>query len=349
MGRIVLDGISKHFANTTVLDNLCLDVPDGELFVLLGPSGCGKSTALRIIAGLDEATSGTIMIGDRVVNDVPPADRDVAMVFQSYALYPHMNVRKNIEFPLKARKVPKPERDRLVTEAAESLALTELLDRRPRQLSGGQRQRVAVARAIVRQPALFLMDEPLSNLDAALRARTRAELVDLHARMGTTIIYVTHDQVEAMTMGQRVGIMTGGRLRQVGPPSEVYDRPADRFVAEFIGSPPMSTWSTMRPDGQGEIIVGVRPEHFRIDDGPLKATVEIVEALGHEHLVVCAIQGAGSNGGSDGSDAGAKVSRATVRVPSGGAVPKFGEVIGLSADPQHMHWFDPVTGARIEI
>ncbi len=241
MGRVALEHVSKRFDDVAAVDDLSIDVADEEFLVLLGPSGCGKSTALRMIAGLEDPTSGTITIGERVVTDVEAKDRDIAMVFQSYALYPHMTVRRNIEFPLRSRKVPAAERATLVQEAAESLDLAELLDRKPAQLSGGQRQRVALARAIVRRPQAFLMDEPLSNLDAKLRVQTRAELVELQRRLSATIIYVTHDQVEAMTMGHRIAVLDHGVLQQIGPPQEVYARPANLFVARFIGSPPMNT------------------------------------------------------------------------------------------------------------
>jgi multiple sugar transport system ATP-binding protein len=240
MAEVTLRHVHKSFGQVTVIEDLDLDVEDHEFMVLVGPSGCGKSTALRMIAGLEEATAGTIEIGGRVVNDVPPRDRDIAMVFQSYALYPHMTVRENLEFGLKIRKTPAPERARLVGEAAAILGLGEYLDRKPKQLSGGQRQRVAVGRAIVRQPAVFLFDEPLSNLDAKLRVQMRAEISRLQKQLRTTTVYVTHDQVEAMTMGHRIAVMHGGRLQQVGTPLEVYEQPANLFVAGFIGTPPMN-------------------------------------------------------------------------------------------------------------
>jgi len=306
--------MTKRFGAVVAVRDLTLEIADREFLVLLGPSGCGKSTALRMIAGLDEPSSGTITIGDEVVNDVEPRDRDVAMVFQSYALYPHMTVRRNIEFPLKSRKVPPDERGRLLAEVAETLGLGELLDRKPAQLSGGQRQRVALARAIVRRPLAFLMDEPLSNLDAKLRVQTRAELIELQARLQTTIVYVTHDQIEAMTMGHRIAILAGGALQQVGPPQEVYERPANLFVAGFIGTPPMNTVEA-RVVREGEtiavglpgarlplptplaravaarnverVVVGVRPEHLLLAaDGIVPATVTVVESLGHERNIV---------------------------------------------------------------
>src|SRR5689334_16753617 len=246
MSGVTFAQVTKSYGDVTAVDSLSLEITDGEFMVLLGPSGCGKSTALRMIAGLEEITSGLLTIGDRVVNHVPPRERDIAMVFQSYALYPHMTVQKNIESPLVANKtarVDADERRKRVDEAARALDLTEYLGRKPGELSGGQRQRVALARAIVRRPEVFLMDEPLSNLDAKLRTQTRLELVELHRRLGTTIVYVTHDQVEAMTMADRIAIINRGELQQVGPPQAVYDRPANLFVAGFVGSPPMNTLS----------------------------------------------------------------------------------------------------------
>src|ERR1700730_13216049 len=240
MAEVTLDHVKKSYGPVTVIEDLSLDIRDHEFMVLVGPSSCGKSTALRMIAGLEEATGGTIEIGGRGGNDVPPKDRDIAMVFQSYALYPHMTVRENLEFGLKIRKTPAPEMARLVGEAAAILGLGEYLDRKPKQLSGGQRQRVAVGRAIVRQPAVFLFDEPLSNLDAKLRVQMRAEISRLQKSLQTTTVYVTHDQVEAMTMGHRIAVMLKGRLQQVGTPLEVYERPANLFVAGFIGTPPMN-------------------------------------------------------------------------------------------------------------
>jgi len=309
MANVTFEHVTKRFGPVTAVDDFTLEVPDKEFLVLLGPSGCGKSTVLRMLAGLDEPTAGLIGIGDRVVNDVEAKDRDVAMVFQSYALYPHMSVRRNIEFPLRTRQVHHEERARLVAEAARSLGLEELLDRKPSQLSGGQRQRVALARALVRRPLVFLMDEPLSNLDAKLRVQTRAELVELQRRLEATIIYVTHDQVEAMTMGHRIAVMSDGVLQQVGPPQDVYDRPANLFVARFIGNPPMNTVTgtvasnggpvvqipggsvplparladAVRARGISDVVIGVRPEHLvRDGSGPVKASVTVIEALGHE-------------------------------------------------------------------
>jgi multiple sugar transport system ATP-binding protein len=251
MANVTFEHVTKKFGDVAAVNDLNLDVADGEFLVLVGPSGCGKSTALRMIAGLEEITSGTLKIGDRVVNDLAPKDRDVAMVFQSYALYPHMSVRDNLAFGLKLRKVPKADIDRRVNETGKLLELSPLLDRKPKQLSGGQRQRVALGRAIVREPKVFLMDEPLSNLDAKLRVQTRAEIARLHQRLRTTFVYVTHDQVEAMTMGSRIAVMNFGVLQQVGTPQQLYDAPANRFVAGFIGSPAMN-FVEMKVEGAGD-------------------------------------------------------------------------------------------------
>jgi multiple sugar transport system ATP-binding protein len=362
MGRVALEHVSKRFGEVTAVDDLSLDVADEEFLVLLGPSGCGKSTALRMIAGLEEPTEGTITIGERVVNDVEAKDRDIAMVFQSYALYPHMTVRRNIEFPLRSRKIPTAERAQLVQDAAESLGLQELLDRKPGQLSGGQRQRVALARAIVRRPEAFLMDEPLSNLDAKLRVQTRAELVELQRRLAATIVYVTHDQVEAMTMGHRIAILDGGVLQQVGAPQDVYACPANVFVARFIGSPPMNTVTgSVRRDGESlfavlpggrapldpsiakaigardveQVVLGVRPEDLRFaapdgDDG-LKATVSVIESLGHERHIVCRLE---------------DEQIVIVRQAVADASPCEGEIVRLVTD--NLHDFDSDTGDRID-
>ncbi|MFM7616060.1 MAG: ABC transporter ATP-binding protein [Actinomycetes bacterium] len=361
MARVVLDHVTKRFGDVTAVDDLCLEVEDREFLVLLGPSGCGKSTALRMIAGLEALTEGRIAIGDRVVNDVEPKDRDIAMVFQSYALYPHMSVERNIEFPLRSRKVPEEERRPLVQEAARALGLTDLLDRKPAQLSGGQRQRVALARAIVRRPAAFLMDEPLSNLDAKLRVQTRAELIELQRRLDATVIYVTHDQVEAMTMGHRIAIMNDGVLQQVGPPQDVYERPANLFVARFIGAPPMNTiegtatsagdatfldtpggridvpatfGAVARTASTGAVVIGVRPEHLEIDPGgPIEARVAVVESLGHERHVVCRV-----------GDEPLVIVRQSADEPR----PAEGEAVRLRADAAGIHLFDAVTGVRLE-
>jgi len=240
MATVSFENVTKKYGEVTAVDDLSLDIVDGEFMVFVGPSGCGKTTSLRMIAGLEDITAGTLRIGDRVVNDVAPKDRDIAMVFQSYALYPHMTVRDNLAFGLKLRKVPKDEIEKRVNEAAGILDLGKYLDRKPKELSGGQRQRVALGRAIVREPAVFLMDEPLSNLDAKLRVQTRAEILRLHQRLKTTMVYVTHDQTEAMTMGTRIAVMTDGKLQQVGSPQALYDTPVNKFVGGFIGSPSMN-------------------------------------------------------------------------------------------------------------
>ncbi len=308
MATVTYDHVSKRFGDFAAVSDLDLQVRDGEFLVLVGPSGCGKTTALRMLAGLEQQTSGDIRIGDRVVNDVPPKDRDIAMVFQNYALYPHMSVYDNIAFGLKLRGTPKAEIERRVNEVAGILGLGALLKRKPKELSGGQRQRVAVGRAIAREPAVFLMDEPLSNLDAKLRIQTRAELLKIHQRVGRTTIYVTHDQVEAMTMGDRIVVMRDGVLQQVGPPPELHDRPVNLFVAGFIGAPPMNFFpatvaaaqadtgfARFPLDGRAdrvrgaEVIVGVRPEDVHDlgrerEEGklPVEANVEVVEYLGNE-------------------------------------------------------------------
>jgi multiple sugar transport system ATP-binding protein len=318
MATVTFDNVNKMFGDFQAVKDLNLEIGDGEFMVLVGPSGCGKTTSLRMIAGLEEISSGTLRIGDRVVNDVPPKDRDIAMVFQSYALYPHMSVRDNLAFGLKLRKVPKPEIERRVNEAAETIQLQKLLDRKPKELSGGQRQRVALGRAIVREPAVFLMDEPLSNLDAKLRVQTRAEIARLHQRLKTTVVYVTHDQVEAMTMGSRIAVMNEGLLQQVGAPQVLYDTPINRFVAGFIGSPSMNfvevhmegsgesarlvgpaDWSIPLPNRYRDaatpragktLVAGFRPEHLDIGEasqgvGSFQARSDVVEYLGNEELL----------------------------------------------------------------
>ncbi len=318
MATVTFEHVNKIYGDFHAVKDLNLEIGDGEFMVLVGPSGCGKTTSLRMIAGLEEISDGTLRIGDRVVNDVPPKDRDIAMVFQSYALYPHMSVRENLAFGLKLRKVPKAEIDRRVNEAAETIQLQKLLDRKPKELSGGQRQRVALGRAIVREPAVFLMDEPLSNLDAKLRVQTRAEIARLHQRLQTTVVYVTHDQVEAMTMGSRIAVMSEGILMQVGTPQTLYDTPLNRFVAGFIGSPSMNfvdvtvddkagtarligagDWSIPVPPRLGDIaghitgkklVAGFRPEHLEIgeagaDSGSFQARADVVEYLGNEELL----------------------------------------------------------------
>jgi ABC-type sugar transport system ATPase subunit len=292
MSEITFTHVTKRFGETVAVNDLCLTIADGELLVLVGPSGCGKTTALRMLAGLETISHGEIRIGRRVVNEVTPGDRDIAMVFQSYALYPHMTVRKNLAFGLRQHRVDSFEIERRVGEAAAALDLRSLLDRKPSQLSGGQRQRVALGRAIVREPAAFLMDEPLSNLDAALRVQTRAEILKLQRRLRTTTVYVTHDQVEAMTMGDRIAVMQGGLLQQIGSPHELFNRPRNTFVATFLGSPAMNLLpaDTARAAGAGS--VGFRPDDAEVvlSEGTtehqfvLRGTVEVVEYLGNEQL-----------------------------------------------------------------
>ena len=304
--RVTLSNIFKSFGAVDVVKGLDLEIADGEFLVLLGPSGCGKTTALRMVAGLESVTSGRIAIGERDVTDVLPKYRDVAMVFQSYALYPHMTVAQNIGYPLKLRGVPKAEQDTQIAAAAEKVHLGDYLDRFPRQLSGGQRQRVALARAIVRRPSVFLMDEPLSNLDAKLRSYMRAELKHLQEELGITTIYVTHDQIEAMTLAHRVAVMSQGVVQQIATPREIYDHPANLFVAGFIGSPPMNTLTGPIEDGafilpegrvpvgavgaQREAVFGFRPEDARIvapDAADLEARVFACELTGNETIVTC--------------------------------------------------------------
>jgi multiple sugar transport system ATP-binding protein len=315
MATVTFDHVTKKYGDVLAVDDLNLGILDGEFMVLVGPSGCGKTTSLRMIAGLEEISTGELKIGDRVVNDVAPKDRDIAMVFQSYALYPHMTVRDNLAFGLKLRKVPKQEIERRVQEAAGILDIGRYLDRKPKELSGGQRQRVALGRAIVREPAVFLMDEPLSNLDAKLRVQTRAEIARLHQRMGTTFVYVTHDQVEAMTMDTRIAVMSEGILQQVGTPQELYDRPVNRFVAGFIGSPAMN-FVDVGVSGTGDVleahglrvpipprlrdsvgtssgrklIAGFRPDHIELGDAQpnvatLAGVADVVEYLGAQELL----------------------------------------------------------------
>jgi len=318
MATVTFDHVFKKYGDVTAVSDLNLEIGDGEFMVLVGPSGCGKTTSLRMIAGLEEITEGQLLIGDRVVNDVAPKDRDIAMVFQSYALYPHMSVRDNLAFGLKLRKVPKADIDKRINDEADILQLEKLLDRKPKELSGGQRQRVALGRAIVREPAVFLMDEPLSNLDAKLRVQTRAEIARIHQRLGTTMVYVTHDQVEAMTMGQRIAVMSDGLLRQVGTPKDLYDHPTNRFVAGFIGSPSMNFIEM--PVGTGDLVqggftfpvperyaeslkgagtrvlAGFRPEHLLMGEvgttvGTIHGTADVVEYLGNEELLHVTVQG----------------------------------------------------------
>ncbi len=318
MATVTFEGVSKQYGEVYAVRDLSLEIHDGEFMVLVGPSGCGKTTSLRMIAGLEEISDGIVKIGDRVVNDVAAKDRDIAMVFQSYALYPHMSVRDNMAFGLKLRKLPKAEIDSRVADAARILGLEALLARKPKELSGGQRQRVALGRAIVREPAVFLMDEPLSNLDAKLRVQTRAEIARLHQRMGTTFVYVTHDQVEAMTMGTRIAVMNTGDLQQVGTPQELYDTPVNKFVAGFIGSPAMNFATVELADGRlkgggleltlpsrlsqaveasgsRSFHAGFRPEHLDLvdqgEDLVIRAKADVVEYLGNEELLHVTIDG----------------------------------------------------------
>ena len=322
MATVTFDHVFKRFPGDVVaVDDLSIDVADGEFLVLVGPSGCGKTTALRCVAGLETIDGGRILIGDRVINRLAPKDRDTAMVFQSYALYPHMSVFDNLAFALKLRKRPKAEIQTAVQTTADALGIERLLERKPRALSGGQRQRVALGRAIIREPKVFLMDEPLSNLDAKLRVQTRAEILRLHRRLKTTMIYVTHDQVEAMTMGDRIAVMQAGVLQQIGTPQDLYARPANSFVAGFIGSPAMN-FTTVRTSADGlmlgdlrlplsgapreaaarlsigsEVVLGFRPEHLDIatkdgDEGiTFPATVDVVEFLGNEELIHAKTEG----------------------------------------------------------
>ena len=367
MATVSFHGVEKVYDDgVRAVDDLHLDVGDGELLALLGPSGCGKTTVLRLLAGLETPTRGEIRVGDRRVDTLPPAERDVAMIFQDYALYPHKTVAENLAFPLRMRRAPRSERERRVQEAAELLDLTPLLDKRPGQLSGGQQQRVAIGRALVREPAAFLMDEPLSNLDAQLRARIRTELGALQRRLGITTLFVTHDQSEAMTLGHRVAVMRRGRLHQVGTPDELYRAPADLFVASFVGQPAMNLLSgALRVDagacrvrvgarsldlprsafprvepGADDVVVGLRPEALRLVSPEakgllLRGRVQSVESLGPERIVhVEAEPGSARSAG----DAPVTV---TVRVPARAAPPAVDELVGVAADAAQAHVFHP--------
>jgi multiple sugar transport system ATP-binding protein len=359
MTRVSLDRVSKTFSGgSAAVRDLSLDVLDGEFLVLVGPSGCGKSTTLRMIAGLEDPTSGVIRIGDRIVNDLHPKDRDIAMVFQNYALYPHMTVRKNMSFALTLRKTPRAEIERRVAAAAEALGITPLLDRKPRALSGGERQRAAVGRAIVREPACFLFDEPLSNLDVKLRVQMRAELKALHLRTRTTTIYVTHDQEEAMTLGDRIAVMSGGVIQQVAPPLEVYRRPVNRFVAGFVGMPPMNlldgivrrrgddSWAVevagvvfelpdtlaaaASPHVGRPVALGLRPEAFSIGSAggsgaPIRGMVHIVEPLGDRQDVFFRA--------GDSTNLVARIDATTSLRP--------GEIVTFACRRDGMHLFEP--------
>ncbi len=361
MASISLRKVVKQYGTgakaNPVIHGVDAEIADGEFVVIVGPSGCGKSTLLRMVAGLEEISGGEIAIGDRVVNEVEPADRDIAMVFQNYALYPHMSVFENMAYGLKIRKLPPEQIRARVDKAAGILELSHLLQRKPRELSGGQRQRVAMGRAIVRDPQVFLFDEPLSNLDAKLRVQTRLEIQKLHRELGVTSLFVTHDQVEAMTLAQRIVVMNGGRMEQFGTPEEVYGRPATTFVASFIGSPAMNLLKG-RVDGarfvigdtalslpqpaprEGELILGLRPEHALPHDGqavaadatawPLK--VEMVEMLGAERLVYGRLGDAPF----------------TLRIDGTDTPPQAGASVLLKAPAERLHWFDPATGRRVD-
>jgi multiple sugar transport system ATP-binding protein len=350
MATVDIREARKSFGSFEVLHGVSVDIADGEFVVLVGPSGCGKSTLLRMLAGLENITGGEIAIGGRVVNNVPPKDRDIAMVFQNYALYPHMTVAQNMGFSMKLAKAPKEAADREVRRAARILGLEELLHRYPRQLSGGQRQRVAMGRAIVRNPQVFLFDEPLSNLDAKLRVQMRAEIKELHQRLKVTTVYVTHDQIEAMTMADKIVVMNGGNVEQAGPPLELYDRPANLFVAGFIGSPAMNMlrgrisgnafrtedgtqWplpSNGHARDEREAVYGVRPEHLRLDPEGIRATVQVVEPTGSETQVLMRV--------GEASLIGAFRERIAARP---------GDTLPISPEPGLAHLFDGATGKRI--
>jgi multiple sugar transport system ATP-binding protein len=369
MASIGFAGVHKRYEAVQVIKNLSLDIRDGEFMVFVGPSGCGKSTALRMIAGLETVSEGQLSIAGRVVNDLPPKERDVAMVFQSYALYPHMTVRENVAFGLKVRKTPAAEIEARVAEASRMLGLEPYLDRKPKALSGGQRQRVALGRALVRQPSVFLFDEPLSNLDAKLRTGMRAEIGKLQKRLGTTSVYVTHDQTEAMTMGDRIAVLAplaeagDSNLMQCGTPLELYDRPQNVFVARFIGAPSMVVFEVGRdgsalmhpsfaapaviparwtPPSGDKVLLGARPEHVRpllggekptfVNGMVARGTVEIVETLGHEVLVHVDIGG------------GVIL---IAKSFSHSAVPSVGDAIEVEADLGRLHFFDPATQQRL--
>jgi multiple sugar transport system ATP-binding protein len=347
MARVTGRGLYKAYGATQVIHGVDLDIEDGEFAVLVGPSGCGKSTLLRMIAGLEGISAGTIRIGERVVNNLAPGERDIAMVFQSYALYPHKTVRANMGFALKLRRTDKAEVAARVERAAAILGLTPLLDRYPRQLSGGQRQRVAMGRAIVRDPQVFLFDEPLSNLDAKLRVQMRAEIKELHQRLKTTTVFVTHDQIEAMTMADKIVVMNAGRIEQVGAPLEVYDRPSNLFVAEFIGSPAMNLIRGVAKDGAVEasvgllpvpgsrvaegraVVYGIRPEHLALADEGLAAQVRVVEPTGAETLAYLRCGG---------QEVVALFRDRADLVP--------GQEVRLRPRADRAHLFDPETGAR---
>ena len=363
MAGVTFERVAKRFGPVSVIEDLNLGIEDHEFMVLVGPSGSGKSTALRMIAGLEDISDGEIKIGERVVNDLPPKSRDIAMVFQNYALYPHMTVRENLEFGLRVRKTPAAEISRLVENAAQILEISNLLERKPKQLSGGQRQRVALGRAIVRQPAVFLFDEPLSNLDAKLRVQMRAEIKKLQQRLKTTTVYVTHDQIEAMTMGQRIAVMKDGKIQQVGTPLEIYGRPENLFVANFIGTPPMNFLPATIADGgktlsgKGfslpvpesvraqtsgadgkKVVVGIRPENIlhpsvavRGETARLSGKVEVVEPLGDKAVVHVRV-----------SDDDVLVYPVDPHV-----MPEMGDNVDLVLELDKLHLFDATTERRL--
>lgn len=347
MSIVEIRNVRKSYGHLEVIHGVSIGIRDGEFVALVGPSGCGKSTLLRMLAGLEEISSGEIAIGGRVVNEVAPKDRDIAMVFQNYALYPHMSVRDNMGFALRQRRIGRAEIDRRVNEAAQILGLETLLDRKPRALSGGQRQRVAMGRAIVRNPNVFLFDEPLSNLDAKLRVQMRSELKELHQRLRVTTVYVTHDQIEAMTLADRVVVMNNGVVEQIGNPLDLYDEPQNLFVAAFIGSPPMNFFEgTVGASGHlevegdvtmplplavppGRVTIGIRPEHLRLSDAGWSATVSVVEPTGLETQIMARM--------------GKRLVRVLLR---GRAEVQPGQTIHLSALPADIHVFDTQTGRR---
>ena len=339
MASITLKNIVKRYGTgktaNQVLHGVSAEIADGEFVVIVGPSGCGKSTLLRMVAGLEEVSGGDISIGNRVVNDLEPSERDIAMVFQNYALYPHMSVFENMAYGLRIAKIPEAEIKTRVDKAAAILEIGPFLLRKPRELSGGQRQRVAMGRAIVRQPQVFLFDEPLSNLDAKLRAQTRLEIQKLHRELGITSLFVTHDQVEAMTLAQRMIVMNGGRVEQFGTPEEVYTRPATTFVASFMGSPPMNLLKNA-PNGMPGTLTGVRPEHLDITPNGWALRVDAVELLGAERLVY----GRWAHGSGD--------ELVILRTEESQAVPALGSTIHVTPRAGKLHCFDAATGQRQE-
>jgi len=334
MAALSLRNVIKRYGHgpkaNQVIHGVSAEIKDGEFVVIVGPSGCGKSTLLRMVAGLEEISAGDIAIGGNVVNQLEPAERDIAMVFQNYALYPHMSVYDNMAYGLKIAKVPKAEIRTRVDKAARILELGHLLERKPRELSGGQRQRVAMGRAIVREPQVFLFDEPLSNLDAKLRAQTRLEIQKLHRELGITSLFVTHDQVEAMTLAQRIIVMNGGVMDQFGTPEEVYNTPATTFVASFIGSPPMNLLHHVPGVKPGQIL-GIRPEHLTLDEGGWTVNVEQVELLGAERLVYARL-------GEE---------QLIMRIAEDQRSPAIGETLHVAARKDRLHWFDAGSGKRV--